>query len=134
MPVPVTLASWLRRLGPMLSFTCLACGSDDLTRPADLEILDYPANQAFTLTLVMRHCRSTCATYGPSSCEVSVDADERRIRVDPEVPVETDSDGPCAERCGGAAVLAHCRVEPLAAGTWTVDASEGNFSRTITLR
>lgn len=127
-----TLEMRARRLLMALNLLFAACGSEVLNRPADLEFTEYPAGEFFTLTLVMSYCSSSCETYEDAECEVSVNVDERRIEVSPEVRVER-ADGACTESCSGAPVLVHCEVEPLASGEWTVEASEGTFSRVITL-
>lgn len=117
-----------------LAFLGSACGAETLRRPVDLPITTYPANELFTLTLVMQRCRQPCETYSDPECEVTVNEDSRTIRVDPEVEVERDDDATCSGQCSGAPVLAHCSVGPLNAGEWIVESTQGRFSRAITVR
>jgi hypothetical protein len=103
-----------------------ACGGQSLTTPENLRIDTYPKDTPFTLTLVMESCRDTCATYGDAECSVEV-AEENMILVEIEVSYERLGDQ-CAEVCAGE-VLAHCDVNGLPAGKYTVKA--GGFQRTI---
>lgn len=133
---PMSLPSGVRALGLVASLALgsMGCGGESLTRPTDLPITVYPAGSDFTLTLVMKRCRQTCETYSEASCDVSIEEDDRIVRVSPEVSVETNGDERCDPSCGGAPVLVHCRVSALAPGEWTVESSEGRFRRVITLR
>lgn len=124
----------MRLLGLSALVLACSCGDDSLTRPADLPITTYTANQEFTMTLVMSRCRQACETYSDSECDVSIEQDDRTIKISPKVSVERNDSIDCNENCSGAAVLAHCEVGPLDAGTWTVEATDGLFSRTIELR
>lgn len=102
-----------------------ACGGSSLSTPESLRIDTYRKDTPFTLTLVMESCRDTCSTYSESKCSVEVEGNE--IVLDIDVPYERTSES-CVEVCTGE-VLAHCSVNGLAAGKYTVKA--GGFSRTI---
>lgn len=115
-----------------LALTGAACGDEALTRPTSIPLSTYPAGRSFTLTLVMDRCRQSCEVYSPSECEVSVE--DRTIRVSPRVPFERIDGVPCNENCSGAAVLAHCSIGALETGEWTVEATDGAFQQSITLR
>lgn len=117
-----------------LGLTALGCGADTLTRPVGLTTDTFAANTPFRLTLVMQNCRQACLTYETATCEVEVREDDRILRVSPEVEISDPEDGCSTTRCDGAAVLASCDVGALSAGTWVVEATDGNFSDTITVR
>ena len=118
----------------LLGFSVAACGGTTLTRPTDLPTTTYPANEEFTLSLVMQPCSFSCERYEAATCDVDVDEDARVVSVSPQVEVEREDDeGGCSQHCQGAPVLAHCEVEGLPAGTYTVEADDGGFSRTITV-
>lgn len=102
-----------------------ACGGQSLTTPESLRIDTYRKDTPFTLTLIMESCRDTCSTYSESKCSVEVEGNE--ILVDVEVEYERNEES-CVEVCAGE-VLAHCSVNGLPAGKYTVKA--GGFSRTI---
>lgn len=105
-----------------------ACGGSTLTQPQDLPTNVYPANTPFRMTLVMKTCSDSCATYEAPECTVEVDG--TTLLVDASVSYERTGET-CTERCG-APVLAHCDVGGLAAGEYVVE-SEG-FRRQITVR
>ena len=105
-----------------------ACGSA-LTIPEDIPITHLPAGQDFVLTLIMDTCSDTCATYEEGSCDVSVNKEKMEIRVDASVGFDANAVDNCVSVCGGE-VLAHCDVDPLPAGTYTVK-SKGGFSEQI---
>ena len=95
-----------------------ACG-DALRIPEDIPITHLPANQDFVLTLVMETCSDTCAKYDEPECSVQVDEEERIIRVDVSVGFEPNVVEDCVTVCGRE-ILAHCDVDALPAGTYTV--------------
>jgi hypothetical protein len=95
-----------------------ACGNA-LTIPEDIPLTRLPANRDFTLTLVMETCSDTCARYEEPECDVSVDEEEMIIRVDARVGIDANAVENCITICGGE-ILAHCEVEALPPGTYTV--------------
>ncbi len=108
-----------------------ACGLPVIERPESLELTSYPAGRAFRMTLVMRACADGCATYEDADCSVSVDEDAKRVDADASVAYSREDGAPCNLACGPA-VLAHCDVPALTAGTWTV--RDGDFERRIEVR
>lgn len=122
-------------IAPLLVLFTAACGDMALVRPTGLPITTYPSGRDFTMTLVMDRCRQSCEAYSPSECGVTVNSEDRRIEVSPRVPFERIDNQLCNEDCQGAAVLAHCQVPALTeSGEWTVQSSEGLFSRIIVIR
>ncbi len=121
----------------LASFAALtACGDPGLSNPQGLQVTNYKANEAFTLSLTMSNCSRPCQDYSEMSCTVSVDSEKKEIKVDARVEVKDATTESCLEtnRCDGAAVLADCKVDALEAGSYTVLASDGGFSRVITLQ
>lgn len=107
-----------------------SCG-DSLTTPEDIPITRLPANEPFSLTLVMESCSDPCTSYGEPSCEVGVDEEDRVIHVDASVDLGSQ-DGECISALCGPQVLAHCDVPALPAGTYTV--RSGTFMHQISLQ
>jgi|SRR5687768_10501525 len=105
------------------------CG-ESLVIPEDIPITHLPANEKFVLTLVMESCSDTCATYEEAECDVSVDEEEMIIRVDARVGYDSEVVENCVSTCG-VPILAHCDVEALDPGTWTV--SSRGFEHEIIL-
>ena len=95
-----------------------ACGNS-LEIPEDIPITRLPANQDFVLTLVMESCSDTCATYDEPECSVSVDERENIITVDASVGFSSNDVENCVSICGRE-ILAHCEIDSLPAGTYTV--------------
>ncbi|MBK6685441.1 MAG: hypothetical protein IPG45_13295 [Deltaproteobacteria bacterium] len=104
------------------------CGGNTLTQPQDLPTKVYPADTAFRLTLVMKTCSDSCATYEAGECSVEVEGNT--LTVDASISYERTGEN-CTERCG-TPVLVHCEVGKLAAGEYTVEAD--GFTRQITVR
>lgn len=107
----------------------MSCGGQSLTTPESLTIQTYKKDTPFTLTFVMTSCRDACATYETPECSVEVEGNT--IRVDVEVSYERNGGGTCIELCAGE-VIAHCDVQALPEGTYTVES--GSFSKTIDVR
>lgn len=111
--------------GALAFLGLLSCGGDALTMPEDVQITTYKKDTPFTLTVVMKSCADTCATYSDPTCSVEVDGET--ILLDVEVSYERTGDQ-CSEVCSGQ-VLAHCDVSGLAPGTYTIES--GSFRKTI---
>lgn len=116
----------------LLAFTfglaLVACGGNTLTQPQDLPTKVYPANTPFRLTLVMKTCSDSCATYEAGECTVEVEGNT--LTVDASIDYERTGES-CTERCG-TPVLLHCDVGGLSAGEYSVEAD--GFTRQITVR
>lgn len=108
-----------------------ACGRA-LTVPEGLEIRDYKANEAFTMTFVMKTCSDTCQSYDPATCEIAFDSGTMRASIavpfGPKADADPETLKNCSLRCGPP-VLAHCAVGALSAGTYSVVAE--TFESTI---
>ena len=107
-----------------------SCGSQSLTTPEDLPITTYGTGKPFMLSFVMSSCRDPCSMYDTPRCSVSFDQKERLIEVDISLDYSRQEDN-CSNVCGGQ-VLAHCQIEGLDSGTYTV--KSGSFERKITIR
>jgi hypothetical protein len=111
--------------GALALFGLVSCGGDALTMPEDISIVTYKKDTPFTLTVIMKSCADTCATYTEPSCSVEYEGDT--ILLDVEIAYDRNSDQ-CTERCQGQ-VLLHCDVRGLSAGTYTIES--GSFRKTI---
>lgn len=109
----------MARIAACLFVLLLAACGDSLVVPEALPLTRLPAGQDFVLTLVMTSCSDTCATYDEPQCDVSVDREDRVIRVDACVGINRDAVETCLPVCGRE-ILAHCDVDALPAGTYTV--------------
>ncbi|MFO0722875.1 MAG: hypothetical protein U1E65_03760 [Myxococcota bacterium] len=137
---PATLRSGLVLA---LLVSAAGCGRA-LTVPEKLEIHDYPANTALTLTFVMKSCSDTCETYESPSCSLAL---QQSVGVSPDgisfsqtlvgsVAVgfgdKAGADPTTLKNCSlqcGPAVLAHCSVPALSPGTYGVEI--GTFKDSI---
>ncbi len=125
-------------LVPGLALVALlsACGGNSLDRPESLPRRTYSAGTT-RITVVMTSCGDTCVEYTDHACDVSVDADEKRIELSPTVSysdkdgVDRDAQSGCNLECGSP-VFVHCDTPALSAGSWTVDAN--GFDATIEVR
>ena len=106
----------------------IGCGNA-LTTPEDIRITRFPANTQFTLTIVMKTCSDTCATYDEGDCSLDVDRPDNTINVNASVGFDRNKDE-CSEMCGPE-ILVHCTVPALKAGTYTV--KSGSFVHQIFL-
>lgn len=110
------------------------CGRS-LDNPTGLVIRSYPADKAFTMTLVMTTCSDKCSTYSDAACAVKLEG--QTLQVDASIAYSekdgTDEDSltGCSLNCG-APVTVDCPVPALAAGTYTVEANR--FTTTIEVR
>lgn len=114
----------------LLSLLLLSACGDALTTPEDIPIRRLPANEAFSLTLVMESCSDPCISYEEASCEVDVDEEDRIIDVDARVGIGSATTE-CRHALCGPQVLAHCDVPALPEGTYTVEA--GSFRQQVFL-
>jgi hypothetical protein len=110
------------------------CGRS-LDNPTGLVIRSYPANKAFTMTLVMTTCSDQCATYADAACAVKLEGQTLQVEAsiayaDKDGTDETTQTG-CSLNCG-APVTVDCTVPALAAGTYSVEANR--FKTTIEIR
>jgi hypothetical protein len=116
-----------------LALLVLASCGRSLSTPESLPTRVFPANQAFTMTLVMKSCSDVCLVYDQASCNVSIDS--QIIKLDIDVNVHDASlpmppPGGCGLSCGPE-VFAHCMVPSLNPGTYLV--SSNGFNATVTL-
>jgi hypothetical protein len=107
----------------------VGCGSS-IDQPEDLPVTAYStAGAAFRMTLVMKHCSDSCATYSDPVCEVEVEGNV--INIEASIAYDRNDEG-CNDRCGNP-VIVHCDVPSLSPGEYTVSSGD-NFNRTITVR
>ena len=107
-----------RYVATLLLLLLAGCGNS-LEIPEDIPITHLPANEDFVLTLVMETCSDTCAKYDEPQCSVDVDEEKNIIYVDASVPFEANAVENCISVCGNP-ILAHCDVDSLPAGSYTV--------------
>jgi hypothetical protein len=109
-----------------------ACGRA-LNTPESLPTRVFPANEKFTMTLVMKSCSDVCLTYDQANCNVSIDG--HVIKLDIDVPIhdanlQMQPPGGCGLACGPE-VFAHCTIPSLAPGGYIV--SSNGFTAMVTL-
>jgi hypothetical protein len=123
-------APLMARFVPLFLFFLAACGNS-LQVPEDIPITHLPAGEDFVLTVVMETCSDPCATYEEPTCSVDVDEKDMVIEIDASVGFDSGSSDCAARGQCGPMIFAHCDVDALPEGTYSV--RSGGFEALIFL-
>lgn len=108
-----------------------ACGGDIIDTPEDIPVDEFAAGTT-KITVTMTSCSDICAEYDEPQCTSEVSGTDIKLDATVSYTSKAPADGESCSLVCGPAVLAHCSVPALPAGTYTVTA--GALTKKIHVR